>query len=285
MDKFFEENSKLKEEEIEANFSPNLAESLINQKIFNIQSMINDKLNKSKVMRVTKREEELLLFFRNNDIQEITKQLKNVFMYSANDIKAPYLKDLIAIIGFNEALDIELLLKNKFITMEQLTTILNAIYENKNIIITGKVGVGKTVLMNVILNLLDKKNLLLMYTGSNEFNLTETCKNSNDISILSKNISMEDISNPNYNNSLFVIDEISNRTNMLTLLTALNTGKQIFTTAPYYCGKDNIKDVLIDRLKDDFSDYVKNTLNSNKFVVINVEYNDNNRYVSKIEEI
>ena len=71
MSQIFDENSKLSEEEIKDRFK----KSLLNQEKLNTESMINEKLNKSKVMRVTKREEDLLLFLRNNDLEKITKQL------------------------------------------------------------------------------------------------------------------------------------------------------------------------------------------------------------------
>lgn len=281
MSQIFEENSKLSEEEIKDRFK----KSLLNQKKLNTESMINEKLNKSKVMRVTKREEDLLLFLRNNDLEKITKQLRDVFMYASHNIEASYLKSLISILSFNELLDIELLLKNEFITIEQITTILKALYENKNIIITGRLGVGKNTLMNIILNLLEEKDLLLINNGLNEFKLTESCKSSNNITMLSKNISIEDISNPNYDRSLFVVDEICDRTSMLSLLTALNTGKQVFTTTMTRFKDTDIRKLLIDRLGDNMKDYAKTTLNSHKFIIVNVVYNDGRRYVDKIEEI
>lgn len=166
-----------------------------------------------------------------------------------------------------------------------MTTILKALYENKNIIITGQVAVGKSTLMNIILNLLEEKDLLLINNGLNQFNLTESYKSSNNITILSKNISIEDISNPNYDRSLFVVDEIYNRTSMLSLLTALNTGKQVFTTTMTGFKDTDIRKVLIDRIGDNMKDYAKTTLNAHKFVIVNVVCNDGKRYVDKIEEI
>lgn len=281
MNNIFEENSKLTEEEIKNRIN----ESLFDKKRLNTEAMISEKLNKNKVMRVTKREENLLLFLRNNDLEKITKQLRDVFMYASHNIEASYLKSLISILSFNELLDIELLLKNEFITIEQITTILKALYENKNIIITGRVAVGKTTLMNIILNLIEKKDIVLINNRVNEFKITDNCKSSNNITMLSENISIEDISNPNYDRSIFFIDEICNRTNMLSLFTALNTGKQVFTTTIADFKETDIRKVLIDRISDNMKDYAKTTLNTHKFVIVNVVCNDGKRYVDKIEEI
>lgn len=269
MDNYFKEKENLSESKIVSEIPNKVGESLIMQK-----------LKKTKVMRVNKREEELLMYLRENNLEEISQELYSIYRHCYQTFESKYLKDISRILAFDELLGIDYLIESGFISEEQLELIVNYIKEKRNIILTGHCGVGKTVLMNILLNLVNGMNLTLIENNKGAFNLTDDFFNDNDVSIVSKDLTMNDFLNKNTK----VFNEISSKSDALSLITALNLNNSIFTTICFDF-KDDLRERLALFFDNEIRENTMETLNRNKFIVVNISMKDRKRIVESIKEI
>ncbi|AJD29280.1 type II/IV secretion system protein E [Clostridium sporogenes] len=163
-------------------------------------------------------------------------------------------------------IDLNALINMKCLSKEEADYLAKSMRENKNIIITGRIGVGKTTLLNSLLDYQDNVNIMT-FERVKELNLSK-------------------IAVPNDSkDSRLIINEIQNCDDGLGLLYALNMGSSVLGTI---YSKGNWHEYFLDLFdgNDNMKKYAEETLSKNKFIQVNISINsDGKRIVDKIQEV
>ncbi|MBD5639890.1 Flp pilus assembly complex ATPase component TadA [Clostridium botulinum] len=161
-------------------------------------------------------------------------------------------------------IDLNALMDMKCLSKEEADYLAKSMRGNKNIIITGRIGIGKTTLLNSLLDYQDNVNIMT-FERVKELNLSE-------------------IAVPNDSkNSRLIINEIQNSDDGLRLLSALNMGSSVLGTI---YSKGNWHKYFLDLFSGNMKKYAEETLNKNKFIQVNISINsDGKRIVDKIQEV
>ncbi|WCF11745.1 hypothetical protein NDS46_30845 (plasmid) [Paenibacillus thiaminolyticus] len=106
---------------------------------------------KSKVMRLSYEEQAILSIFRDSISKE--KLLNEMLAVNQSGKEyCPTIKKLLYILKREPYSDLEYLIETGFIDQEKANVLKKAIEENKNILIVGNLGVGKTVLLQALMS-------------------------------------------------------------------------------------------------------------------------------------
>lgn len=172
----------------------------------------------------------------------------------------------------------------EFLSKDEADYLVRCMNENRNIIITGGVSVGKTTLLNSLLGY-QEDGMIMVCERVKELDLDEEIFNREIItSQESESISMKDISILNdFKNSRLVIGEIINCDDGLGLLSALNMRSSILGTTQ---SEGNWRENFLNLFNGNMKKYAEETLNKNKFIQVSIVKDSNGkRVVKKIEEI
>lgn len=107
---------------------------------------------KTKPIRVTKVEEDVISFIRDDKNEILRFQLKCLLEAEINKEKYDKVSELISELDWFLPMDMNYYQYSGFMNEEVFQTLLEAVQLNKNIIIEGEAGVGKTVLMKALLD-------------------------------------------------------------------------------------------------------------------------------------
>lgn len=256
MDKHWEENSKLSK---------------------------TQKSSKTKVMRLNDKETKLINFIRHTNPELLLSELRNAFSNSVNKANYLNLKRIISILEDRKVFELKILVDMEFISKEEAEYLVKCMKENKNIIITGGFSVGKTTLLNSLLEY-QEQHVMMIFERVKQLILDKEILNKNIITYKeSESISLKDLSVLDTVNSRLVIEEIQNCDDGLGLLYALNIGSSVLGTI---YSKGNWREDFLNLFNDNMKKYAEETLNQNKFIQVNISINsDGNRIVNKIEEM
>ncbi|MFJ8531111.1 ATPase, T2SS/T4P/T4SS family [Bacillus sp. NPDC094106] len=198
---------------------------------------------KTKVMRLNKQEQRLIEMLRKQGSKTLSNILRTflhskVSKYVVNNEN--FLKELstakwILSILENKVFSLESLREDGCISDVQMGEIKKAIQQNKNILITGHVGAGKTTILKALfeyqLRLFPERKLVVMedfpeiYHDSNYNQDNIIFRNNGDLSI--KDLCfLQDSKEP----TRLIIGEVMDDSDFLAILSGLQVGSSILTT-------------------------------------------------------
>lgn len=167
----------------------------------------------SKVVRLNQAEQKLIEFVRKVSPQILSQQLKSAFENSDNKNQLSGIKLLSSILENREPYNIDDLLSFGFISPEQLSDLKKALMENKNIIITGKAGIGKSTLLTVLVELLKAENKDFIYFDETEL------------------VDMNRLTDLLYDkDKRLIVDEVKNISELMAIIYSLQLKNPILTT-------------------------------------------------------
>lgn len=167
----------------------------------------------SKVVRLNQAEQKLIEFVRKVSPQILSQQLKSAFENSDNKNQLSGIKLLSSILENREPYNIDDLLSFGFISPEQLSDLKKALMENKNIIITGKAGIGKSTLLTVLVELLKTENKDFIYFDETEL------------------VDMNRLTDLLYDkDKRLIVDEVKNISELMAIIYSLQLKNPILTT-------------------------------------------------------
>ena len=143
--------------------------------------MIKEKETKTKVVRVTEKEERLLNYIRRSG-SRLVSEINSAFTELPNKEGYLTMKGLGSIIEDRCFMNLETLIDMKFISEEKAEALVTALQKNKNIIIVGQTGVGKTTLLNALLEYQTDVRMLALEKIPEIF-VSETQKDNEELNV------------------------------------------------------------------------------------------------------
>ncbi|WP_144536992.1 ATPase, T2SS/T4P/T4SS family [Bacillus thuringiensis] len=253
----------------------------------------------TKVMRLDKKEQRLIELFRQEGMEPLTSLLEMVLnnegTYDKERMKnEEYVKVLRTGKWMRSLLKNEKFLLEDFescgyLSSEKRKKIEQAIQENKNIIITGSVGVGKTVLLNALMKYqLDRfpERKSVIVERCPEISLDIDCdetiliRDDGDFSMKSLRF-LQDSNEP----SKLTIGELLTDEDFLSLVAGLQGGSSVSTTLQ--CGEgEELKKRILSRLK-----WMNNTekqieaLHGTSFLEVHMSMDSEGQRIIDIKEV
>jgi len=211
----------------------------------------------SKVMRLSLKEEKLIRFIRTTP-STLATQLNTLIENNTQDVDCREAKKLISILNNSFTADLELLISQGFISQTLVENTLKAISENKNVVITGMPGVGKTTLTKAIISqFLNEFPFLVVNRTSeyDEFNkvLNRGAISFEDLDLLSR-----------LKDGKIVFDELSSSKDFIEVLTALSIGIPFILI----CHNVNWRENFLQQLPTALRSLAQNLINKEEFVEI-----------------
>lgn len=229
--------------------------------------------NKSKVLRVTEKEEKLINYLRVHN-SAVVRELRRVLSDVGNEIFYPELKSMTVLLENKQFLDMESLIGLDFISKEDANILINSMKSNKNIIITGKIKTGKTTLLNALLYF-QNDVLFTIVEHIKELKLEKDLENENvNVKICTNSSSLNNMSEvilnalKNKQDRRLVISESYIEEQLLSLLTGLKLGYSVITTSFFTEG--TWKEKFIKRFDSSLIETV-NEINNYNFVIVHTD--------------
>ncbi|MBU3173260.1 Flp pilus assembly complex ATPase component TadA [Clostridium estertheticum] len=235
-------------------------------------------------MRLSNKEEKLIKLIRDTDI-DLIGELRTAFYDSANKENLLSLKKIISIFTSRTEFNLNELTNMNFISKEKAEYLITSLKANKNIIITGEPGIGKTTLLNSIIDFQENATIMLFDKETKEIVTNKEKTNRNLIICKEKSLDMTDVMNLARcdSDSRLVFNEISNANDGLIVLYALNMGVSILGTVQ--CG-ENWRKYFIESFSGKTRDYAEESLKDIKLIQVSISRDsDGKRVISNIEEI
>lgn len=233
--------------------------------------------NKTKVIRVTEQEEQLIGYLRGNN-SEVVKELENVLSELDNKKDISELRAMLSLLRKKQIFHIDTLVSSGYISQENADILIDAMNSNKNIIISGKIRTGKTTLLNallpyqsnVVLTVIENIRELQIYKssmGNINNNNVEVRTTTNLLTNMSE-IILQALKNKQ--DRRLVIGEAYMEEDLLSLLSGLKMGYSVLTTTIF---NTNWKKGFINRLSNPhipLNDLAKD-INNYNFVVVHTD--------------
>lgn len=186
--------------------------------------------NKTKPIRVNKVEEDVISFIRDDKNEILRFQLKCLLGAEANNEKYDKVSELISGLDCFLPMDMNYYQYSGFMNEEVFQTLLEAVQLNKNIIIEGKAGVGKTVLMKALLDSdicsFPKKRFSII---DNYHEFDAKFKMYDNVNIFD-NLTMSELAMLFKTPSRVIIGESGSIENIMSLFSVLGTNSSVLTS-------------------------------------------------------
>ena len=225
---------------------------------------------KTKVMRLNQLEQEVVSLLRQNK-EHLSKELNHLLLGQ----KGSYFQEtqkLKNIIESKNLQDLESLLSINFMTDYQMNLIVDALEMNKNILVTGSCGVGKTTLLRALMDFRFKH-----YQDDRVIVVDKTKELQKDVQdremVIYKeadSLKFSDFRHHLGSKPQIVLSEINNEEDMYSMIFAIDTGMSVVATI-------KAEDCL-NRLNSLSGGTVN--LKNKEFVVLHVNYEEGNRKLS-----
>lgn len=241
-------------------------------------------LAETKVMRLNEKEVKLINFLREDNIELLLSELRSTLNNSPNKRNFKTQKRLINIFEERKSITLDSLIDMKFISRSQADYLIECVTDNKNILITGSIGVGKTTLLSALIDYISTDRVMVLEEYP-EICISE--KSLNKTIIHSKNtehITMKDISTIlEMNIKRFIRSEIKSSDDILGVFSVLKNDCSVLGTA--YCSSGNWREQFLTFFTDDTKNQIEKMMSNYKFVQVDVIIDSKGkRIVSDIKE-
>lgn len=219
--------------------------------------------NRVNIIRLTNDEKRLIDYIRLIGQERITSEMRHIL----RDVKIPlYLNNIVKILETDNFRSMDRLIEDGFIKNEEVDLLINAIIQNKSIIIIGQTGVGKTTLLEALLEHYMGENITILERYKS-FEISKNVEENNSVVI--KNRESLEISDVMCSDKqdLLIFDETATLDYKIGLLTALTLGSKVLAAIH---GNENWKDSWMQLFSRNvkMKEYMTSIINSSNVVFV-----------------